>query len=429
MKKLKFLSLFTIMAMLAGCAAETANNSATATLSGTQAVQTGTASASVSANSTSTSEAQSPQTQGQATPAPTPENSAMITPAPTSTSVSTPLTFEAQNGVNNDNIFQIGDYIYYCSGEENPSKGVTYRMNVRTGQSEQFNDVQMLEMTYYGGWIYYVYCSSYVGDALHEEMDNYKFSRIKPDGSQKGPDSNMPHAVTEIFIQDGYLYAVSQIFYHRYYPDDSDKPIRFKLSNEGILGEREALFKDGNIRVRDMAYFNGKIYYNRIEDENGKTQPEDCGLYSCSLDGEAIKRIGDDIEDYRGFFILSDGWLYCSTNNAEDHGDSIYKMRLDGTQKTIIYDKVNLTGNINYMNGKFYFVRYDGEGDLNNNKLCSINSDGTGYSEIAEVVADRYIEIKALTQESIVYSEYLGGLYKIDLDGENKLELSKYSYY
>ena len=81
------------------------------------------------------------------------------------------------------------------------------------------------------------------------------------------------------------------------------------------------------------------------------------------------------------------------------------------------------------MNGKFYFVRYDGEGDLNNNKLCSINSDGTGYSEIAEVVVDRYIEIKALTQESIVYSEYLGGLYKIDLDGENKLELSKYSYY
>ena len=50
------------MAMLAGCAAETADNSATAKLSGTQTVQTGTA----SANSTSTSEMQNTPTQGQA---------------------------------------------------------------------------------------------------------------------------------------------------------------------------------------------------------------------------------------------------------------------------------------------------------------------------------------------------------------------------
>ena len=62
MKKLKFLSLFIIMAMLAGCAAQTADNSATATLSGTQAVQTGMASAA----STSTSGAQNTPTQGQA---------------------------------------------------------------------------------------------------------------------------------------------------------------------------------------------------------------------------------------------------------------------------------------------------------------------------------------------------------------------------
>jgi len=59
MKKLKFLSIFIIAALLAGCAAETANNSATATLNGTQAVQTGTALAS-NTSSISTSEAQSP---------------------------------------------------------------------------------------------------------------------------------------------------------------------------------------------------------------------------------------------------------------------------------------------------------------------------------------------------------------------------------
>ena len=118
MKKLKFLSLFIIMAMLAGCAAETANNSATATLSGTQAVQTGTASASVSANSTSTSEMQNTPTQGQATPAPTAGNTTAVTSKPTVAPSKSPVSeVGAENGILNyitlfgEGVIQIDDYI------------------------------------------------------------------------------------------------------------------------------------------------------------------------------------------------------------------------------------------------------------------------------------------------------------------------------
>lgn len=162
MKKLKFLSIFIIAVMLAGCAAETANNSATATLNGTQAVQT------ASANSTLTSEAQSPQTQGQATPAPTAGNTSVATATAEPTASSSSVQNEIENGPANK-LLRIDNYVYISSNYNSPDKGETYRIDVRSGQSERINDVPMYNMMYYNGWIYYTYYIRYGGDPYHEE--------------------------------------------------------------------------------------------------------------------------------------------------------------------------------------------------------------------------------------------------------------------
>ena len=420
MKKLKYISILIIAATLAGCGTETVNNSATA--------PGGTTGATVQATARPTDgyETQSIQTEGQTQSAPTSGNTSASTLEPAVSSEPTPVAFEAQNGINNNNIFQIGNYIYYCSGEENLDEGVTYRMDVRTGKPEQFNDVQMLNMVYHDGWIYYVYCSQYMGDALHEERDIYGFSRIKPDGSQKGPESNMPHAVRDVFIQDGYLYAVSQLFYHRNYPDDRNKPVKFRLNNDGTLGERRALFENGNIRVQDMAYHNGRIYFTRISSEDGETQPEDFGLYSSDKNGQDIQKLGDNINDYQNLIITSDGWFYCMNNSPDDHGDFIYRMRFDGTQKTAIYQNINLASSINYFDDRIYFVKC--ENDYAVSIICCININGSDYKEVLKINSEKIVSIEAITEDYIIYSQFMGGLYKMDLNGGNVVELSA-AYY
>ena len=147
MKKLKFLSIFIIAAMLAGCAAQTADNSATATLSGTQAVQTGAASDA----STSTSEAQNTQPQGQASS----DATAAIKTSPAGVSGTQPSGDDSEgeniskleNGPLNRTVVQIGDWVYFLHVYA-MDIAETLRINLTTDRMETVNDDNMYNMTY-----------------------------------------------------------------------------------------------------------------------------------------------------------------------------------------------------------------------------------------------------------------------------------------
>ena len=105
MKRFRFLSILIIAIMLAGCGTETVNNSATA--------PGGTTGATVQATARPTDgyETQSIQTEGQTQSAPTSGNTSASTLEPAVSSEPTPVAFEAQNGINNENIIQLGNYI------------------------------------------------------------------------------------------------------------------------------------------------------------------------------------------------------------------------------------------------------------------------------------------------------------------------------
>lgn len=438
MKKLKFLSILIIMAMLAGCAAETANNSATATLSGTQAVQTGTASA--SANSTSTSEMQNTPTQGQATPAPTPGNTSVITSKPTVSPSKSPVSeVGAENGILNyitlfgEGVIQIDDYIYYyhhLDYDAGLDKGQTYRMNVSTGKAEQINDVPMFYMTYYDGWIYYMYYEYDSADTF-DDGDRVKFSRIRPDGSEKGPERELPYIIDNMFVYDGYLYASAATVFYQFIEDDNfknDRPLRFKINSDGSIGKAESLVGDKDVCVNTMQIYDGWLYFTTGggTTESPVGSSHNAGLYKCRPDGSQPQQVSADVKSE--FFIVDD-WLYYRVLNKnrpayEDTSD-IYRMRLDGSENTCLVEDIifRLTElRWNYKDGWIYFVR-ESEQKEDYLCICRMREDGSEYEVICTTNNDFSTPL-FITQDYIFFKDSDDSLlWRMNLDGSNKIEL------
>lgn len=380
MKKLKFLSLFIIMAMLAGCAAQTADNSATAKLSGTQTVQTGTA----SANSTSTSEMQNTPTQGQASS----DATAAIKTSPAGVSGTQTSGDDSEgeniskleNGPLNRTVVQIGDWVYFLHVYA-MDIAETLRINLTTNRMETVNDDNMYNMTYGDGWIYYVhYGSAYKNDDVNIlDLDDIRISRIRPDGTEKGADTKLSYDIDNNFVYDDYLYAL--VFAPFSQEDNDNMPIRMKLNEDGSIGEPEALFEDTDIRAYTMTQYNGWIYFTRSNNYSGSLNiaEEDYGLYRCKPDGTGLEKVSGQVK--YTFFIADDWIYYCERDDAESEENALYKMRIDGSDNTLIYGDIhNQNIYLNYMGGWIYFKNADEQGDLP--ELHRIRTDGTGLQKI-----------------------------------------------
>ena len=432
MKKLKYLSLLIIAALLAGCAAETANNSATATLNGTQAVQT------ASANSTLTSEAQSPQTQGQATPAPTAGKTSAVTSKPTITPSKSPVSeVGAENGLLNyaastmAGVIQIGDYIYYYHNldyDAGLDKGKTYRMNISTGKAEQRNDVPMFSMTYYDGWIYYMYYEYDSGDT-YDDGDIVKFCRIRPDGSEKGPGSELPYPVTNIFVYDGYLYGIASTAFYRFIEDANFKnyrPLRFKINSDGSIGEAESLVGDKDVCVNTMQIYDGWLYFTTGDGttESPVGGSHNAGLYKCRPDGSQPQQVSADVK--KEFFIVDD-WLYYRIFHrnypASDDTDDIYRMRLDSSANTCLVEGMKIYSfDWNYKDGWIYFAD-TAENKSDYIRICRMREDGS-ESSVIRITNMHVATILLVTHDYIFFfDEDSVSLWRMNLDGSNKVEL------
>ena len=61
---------------------------------------------------------------------------------------------------------------------------------------------------------------------------------------------------------------------------------------------------------------------------------------------------------------------------------SLNKIKLDGTDKTLVTDKIK-DNNYNVTNDRIYFF------DTENKKICSVNLKGNNYKEIVTIQANR----------------------------------------
>ena len=431
MKRFRFLSILIIAATLAGCGTETVNNSATAPGGTTgAAVQT-------AARPTDGYETQSIQTEGQTQSAPTSGNTSGATAKPTASS--SPVQNEIKNGPAN-NLLRIDNYIYtyIISNDNEPDEGETYRIDIQSGHSERINDVPMYNMMYNNGWIYYTYYITYLGDPYHEEWNELGFCRMKPDGSQKNLLCKLPCAIRNTFIQDGYLYAITDIYssYDYEYNDDIQRPVRFKMNSDGSLGNPEYIFNDKNIAAADMLYYNGSLYYTRNSGYGYvETEYDDFGLYKCKPDGTDNIKIGKILNGKHNYFIndhywffIYDDWIYYSIEDLDnDNNDAIYKMRLDGTGIMLLCDGLDVRDGLNYMDGWVYFTSWNATKSVY--MLCRVKNDGTGYEVLFEGGAGYNNINLTLTEKYIIYGETIYGttkddnIYRMNLDGSDRVKL------
>ena len=130
-----------------------------------------------------------------------------------------------------------------------------------------------------------------------------------------------------------------------------------------------------------MTQYNGWIYFTRSNNYSGSLNiaEEDYGLYRCKPDGTGLEKVSGQVK--YTFFIADDWIYYCERDDAESEENALYKMRIDGSDNTLIYGDIhNQNIYLNYMGGWIYFKNADEQGDLP--ELHRIRTDGTGLQKI-----------------------------------------------
>ncbi|MDP4088748.1 MAG: DUF5050 domain-containing protein [Bacillota bacterium] len=180
--------------------------------------------------------------------------------------------------------------------------------------------------------------------------------RIKTDGSCYNViyKNQGQHLYSSLQVMDDYIYVLEDNRLIRLKTDggdyqvaEEDDVIAFEVDREWIFYYKinpMGLFKmkmDGTNRTMvteepmySFVEYDGVIYYIR----GGFGEME--SLYSMKEDGTNITRLNSDLPSYLN---LSDGWLYYICNDSLGAWGEVYKIRIDGSERTKLYRK---TGNI-----------------------------------------------------------------------------------
>ena len=198
-----------------------------------------------------------------------------------------------------------------------------------------------------------------------------------------------------------------------YYCNKSDGGKLYKIKSDG--GGRTKLNDDES---NFTALSDGWIYYCNRSDGHR--------LYKIRTDGSGRARLDDEqsfinVEPYMDWVYFSElavdgGWLYY--RNYSD-GSLLYKMRIDGTEKTRLHE-IDQAYCINVSDGWVYYC--DAKEDY---KICRIRADGSGREVLGEDVSCHYVTVAG---DWIYYKNdgnfYNKALYKIRKDGSERTKLN-----
>lgn len=229
-----------------------------------------------------------------------------------------------------------------------------------------------------GDWIYYV-----------NDEENDALYKMKTDGTQK-----MRLGKSE---QCDNINIVGDWIYYSYYADfPMTGRIRTDGTSQGVLFFGFTYY---------MSVIGDNIYYCTNNVNITPYGEYDFCIYNISTKQKTVM----DDDDYYIPYVTDDGWVYY-LSSANDPAQRLYKMRLDGTQKTKISDEL-----VNYFDIKdgwiyyldFYF------------SLCKMRLDGSDKI----VLDDTYPENFIISGDWIYVDK--GGLYKIKLDGSDLTQLTE----
>lgn len=154
-------------------------------------------------------------------------------------------------------------------------------------------------------------------------------------------------------------------------------------------------------KLADVSSFKGAMWVS----EGNLYYVDGTSLMKMAEDGTGTVKLGDDIE-ISGF---KDNWVYYSEVNQDGKFLNLNRMKPDGTEKAKLAD-----AGFAAMDGDWL---YYGKADewLYRSKL-----DGTGEEKLNNV---KMWNLIGIWDDHIYYSEYEGPVYRVNLDGSNKMEL------
>jgi len=320
------------------------------------------------------------------------------------------------------------------------------------------NNINKERTAYDDGWIYY-------------NGNDDCFYKMRDDGSEKTKLAE--HKAYCVNIADGWIYY---IYFEYDYDSGFDEEGLPNLVNGGVFkmrldGSENTQISDC-ISIDNLYVSDGLIYYSlcNLNDSGGEN-----GIYKMSLDGSEVTRIKagvtafyltvaedriyymgdygrygslygintdgteetliceedkyDDGDDYFfgvGFINIAGDWIYCNCLEYPMN-DNIYKMRLDGSEKTLIKEDicsycVNVAGDWIYYIGNYNDVYYRGYyDDRSRTALFKIRLDGTEETFLDDYVHSDNINIIG---DWVYYYDFKDEDYcRIRTDGTEKQKL------
>lgn len=177
---------------------------------------------------------------------------------------------------------------------------------------------------------------------------------------------------------------------------------REQLLNSCLSPDKEA---NRNITLSNFMAFGDSVYATMGFDMEWMQSQVDLNgrIVRISKSGDKIELVGD--ESVRAAeLVVRDGWIYYSDNGYRVEGDSyqylgteigLYKIKTDGSQKTLLRSGTSHPINYNYERGTagdlalyedyLYFLDLDNE-----SRLCRMKTDGSDYEQISQTGAFVY---------------------------------------
>ncbi|MFB0958949.1 MAG: DUF5050 domain-containing protein [Clostridiaceae bacterium] len=237
-----------------------------------------------------------------------------------------------------------GDWIYFTNIS---AKNALYKIKKdRTGEA-MITPEGSYSLNYYDGWI--VYCSA----------EDNKIYRIKPDGTEKQKLGEQ--AAQNTMVYDGWIYSINRT--------DETKTEEYsriyKMKLDGTSSQTVGSAKTGkfNITQEGIYYSDGETIHRMKPDGSEDTELGKASFISLQVVGDHIYYITQEAnniwrmkldgtgplklsEDKVSAMNVSGDWIYYGNTKAETMGIEFKKMKLDGSEPTVVNNEGPLMLNI-----------------------------------------------------------------------------------
>ncbi len=327
-----------------------------------------------------------------------------------------------------------GSWIYYVAPSEDGKRVCIYKSKIDGSEKKYIlqEDWDILGLNVKDDYIYFIAISyepveSNSDTTNSEPVDtiNNKIYRMKTDGTDlEVINNNAFHNQSyEMYVVDDSIYyiGVDQNIYSMKL-DGSDVK-RINEDHSGFLGITKDYIvynvpKDGEEDENSNVESNDE---NNVENsvENEKTDDEE--VEDTEFETFIMNRDGTDKHTVTGDRLNSinivDNWIY-----YVDGSKHIYKVKIDGSENTLISDSVEAY-NLNITNKYIYYLSYNDDSEQNVS-LYRMNLDGTDNKEIYKL--DNSSSYLNVVNDHAVFmdnNDDFGTINLVDSNGQNRVKL------